>query len=91
MCDKTILENGGNLEPVAVCCKNQEMYNKAADNHPHALEFVSDCYMTRKMCDSQTVDTHSSTMKYVPDKFKTQEMCYKPVHKCFLFEMSFRA
>ena len=31
--------------------KNQEMCNKAADNYPHALEFVHDYYMTQEMCD----------------------------------------
>ena len=27
------------------------MCNKAADNYPHALEFVHDYYMTQEMCD----------------------------------------
>ena len=37
MCDKAILENDGTLKSVPDCSKNQEMYNKAVDNYPHAL------------------------------------------------------
>ena len=37
MCDKAILGNGGTLKSVSDCYKNQEMYNKAVDNYPHAL------------------------------------------------------
>ena len=40
MYDKAILENGGTLKSVPDCYKNQETYNKAVDNYPHALEFV---------------------------------------------------
>ena len=39
MCDKSILENGGALESVVDCYKNQKMYNKAVDNYAHAIEF----------------------------------------------------
>ena len=38
--DKAIQENGGTLNSVPDCCKNQEMCNKAVDNCPHALEFA---------------------------------------------------
>ena len=38
MCDNAILENGGTLNSVTDCCKNQEMCNKAVDSYPHALE-----------------------------------------------------
>ena len=38
--DKSILENGGTLNSVTECYKNQEMCNKAVENYPHALEFV---------------------------------------------------
>ena len=48
MCGKAILENGGTLESVPDCQNNQEMYDKAVDNYPHPLKFVSDCYMTGK-------------------------------------------
>ena len=48
MCGKAILENGGTLESAPDCQKNQEMYDKAVDNYPHPLKFVSDCYMTGK-------------------------------------------
>ena len=37
MCDKAILGNGGTLKSVSDSYKNQEMYNKAVDNYPHAL------------------------------------------------------
>ena len=49
MCDKGILENGGALEFIFVCCKNQKMCNKAIDNYPHALQFDPEYYMTEKM------------------------------------------
>ena len=48
MCDKAILENGGTLNPVLDCYKNQEKCNKAVDNYPHPLEFVSECDKTKK-------------------------------------------
>ena len=40
MCDKAILENGGILNSVPDCYKNQEICNKEVDNYPHVLEFV---------------------------------------------------
>ena len=46
ICDKAILENGGTLKCVPDYQKKQEMCNKAVDNYPHALEFVSECYET---------------------------------------------
>ena len=51
MCDKAILENVGTLTSVPHCYKNLEMYNKAVENYPHALEFFPECYETQKMCD----------------------------------------
>ena len=57
------------------------MCNKAIDNYPRALEFVSEC---RKMCD-KTADTHPPTIKYVPECYKIQEMCNKAVHRFFLY------
>ena len=39
----SVLENGGTLESVRDCYKNQEMCDKAVDNYPHVLEFVSEC------------------------------------------------
>ena len=62
MCDKAILENGGALKSVLYCY--QEMFNKAIDNYPHALEFVPECFMTLKMCD-KAVDTYPSTIKFI--------------------------
>ena len=32
--------NGGTLESVHNCYKNQQMCDKAVDNYPHTLEFV---------------------------------------------------
>ena len=48
MCVKAILENGGTLNSVPDCCKNQEMCIKAVDNYPHVLEFVPECYRSQK-------------------------------------------
>ena len=47
------------------------MCNKAVDNYPHALEFVTECYKTQNMCD-KAVDTYPSTTKFVPEFHKTQ-------------------
>ena len=47
MGDKAILKNGGTLKFVPDCYQNQEMCNKAVENYPHVLEFVSECYETR--------------------------------------------
>ena len=63
MCNKTILENGGTSESVSNCYKNQEIWNKAVDNYPHALEFLPDYYMTQEMC-NKIFNTHSSTIRY---------------------------
>ena len=35
------------------------MLNKAVDNYPHVLEFVPECFMTKKMCD-KAVNTYPS-------------------------------
>ena len=48
MCDKAILENGATLKSVPDCYKNPETCNKAVDNYPQSLEFVSECYKTQK-------------------------------------------
>ena len=63
MCDIVILENGGTLESVPGCYRNQ-MCDRAFDNYPHELKFVPDCYKTQKMCD-KAVNTHPSTMQYI--------------------------
>ena len=59
------------------------MCDKAVDNYPHALKFVSECYITQKMCD-KAVNTYHSTLQFVPECYKTQEMCDKAVNRCFL-------
>ena len=72
MCDKAILENGGTLESIPNCYKNQEeMCNKAVDNYLHALEFVAECYKTQKMCNN-AADTYPSTIKFVPECFDSR-------------------
>ena len=48
MCDKDFLENGGTLNFVPECYKNQEICNKAGDNYPHALVFVTDAIILKK-------------------------------------------
>ena len=73
MCDKTILENGGTLKAVPDCYKNQEMWNKAVDNYPHALEFVLKCYKTQIMCEKGFNKGFFAI--FVPDRYKTREMC----------------
>ena len=66
MCDKADLENGGTLKSVLDCYKNQEMYSKAVDNYPHALEFVTECYKIQKMC-HKAVNIHLPTIQFVPE------------------------
>ena len=46
------------------------MCNKAVDNYLHALEFVTERYMTQKVCDKD-VDTYPSSIKYVHEDYKT--------------------
>ena len=59
------------------------MGNKAVENYSHSLEFVSECYKTRKMCD-KTVNTYPSTIACFTECFMTKEMCDKSVNSCFL-------
>ena len=59
------------------------MYDKAVDNYHHALKFVPDCYIIKKICD-KAVDTCHSTIQFFLDCYKTQEMCDKAANKCFL-------
>ena len=47
------------------------MCNKAVENYPHALEYVSECYQTQKMFD-KAVDTYPSTIKFVPECCKNE-------------------
>ena len=56
------------------------MCNKAVDNYPHALEYVSECYKT---CD-KAVNTYPSTTKFVSECFMTLEMWDKAVSRCFI-------
>ena len=41
-------KNGGTLKFVPDCYKYQDMYNEAVDNYPYALQFLSECYKTKK-------------------------------------------
>ena len=47
------------------------MCNKAVENYPHTLEYVSECYKTQKMFD-KAVDTYPSTIKFVPECCKNE-------------------
>ena len=57
------------------------MCNKAVENYPYALEYVSECYKTQKMCD-KVVDTFISTKKFEPECYKTKGMCQRAVYRC---------
>ena len=61
------------------------MCNKAVDNYPDALKFVSECYKIKKIW-YKVVDTCPTTIKYVSESYKTHETCYKAVHRVFLFD-----
>ena len=58
------------------------MCNKAIENYPHALEYVSECYKTQKMCDKAD-DIFHSTIRFVAECYKTNEICHRAVHRCF--------
>ena len=61
------------------------MCNNTVNNYSHALEFVTECYETQKICDKE-VDTHPTAIKYVPERYKTQEMCLKQFIDVFVFD-----
>ena len=48
MCDKAILGNGGTFTSAPDCYKNWEVCNNAADNYPHALEFIYELQKTQE-------------------------------------------
>ena len=48
MCD-IIIKNGEMLQFIPDSYKNQNMFDKAVDNHSHALSFDPDCYKTQKI------------------------------------------
>ena len=60
----------------------------AFDNYPHALEFVSECYKTKKTCD-KTVYAYPSLTQFPPEFYETQKMCDKVAHRCFLYLILF--
>ena len=65
------------------------MCEKAVDNYPHLLEFVSEPYKTQKMCD-KAIETCPSTIKFVLKNFMTQEICDKLVNlHFFVFDSIF--
>ena len=80
---KLFYKNGGTIKSAPDSYKNEEMFNKAVDDYPHALEFVPECYKTQEMCD-KGVNTHSSTIEFVLESCKTQKMCDKAFNNCFL-------
>ena len=69
-------------ESVPDCYKNQETCDKAVDNYPHAIKFVSEYCKTQKMCD-KIADNHPSAMQFLAECYKKQQMCYKTVNTCF--------
>ena len=88
MCDKVILENGEKLMFLKYywLLQNQKLCNKAVDNYPCVLEFVSDCFKDQKVC-NKAVDTYPSAMQFVLECYKTHEMCDKVVDACpFIFD-----
>ena len=52
--------------------KTQEMFEKAVENEPGALEYIPDQYKTQEMCDKAVKDD-SSFLQFVPDWFVTRE------------------
>ena len=60
MCDKATLENDGSVKTVHGCYKSQKIRNKAGNNYYHTLKFVSESFMTQKMCD-KAFDNYPST------------------------------
>ena len=64
------------------------MCNKAVDNYPHTLKFVSKCYKTHKLYDKAVI-IYTSTIKFVPEYYKTQEMCDKGVTRYFFYMILF--
>ena len=75
---KTILENDGTLKSISDWYKTQEICDKAIDNYVHSLEFVPDCYKTRKMF--KTVNTCFFVFNFVYYQCKTQkkwQSCFK--------------
>ena len=58
------------------------MGNKVIEIYPRALEHVTECYKTQKMCD-KAVDIYPSTIKFVPERYKTKEIYHKAVHRCY--------
>ena len=45
------------------------MCNKAVENYPYSLNYVSECYRTQKMCDTNFFDAYPTTIKFVLEYF----------------------
>ena len=71
MCDQSILENGGTLESILDCYKNQEMRNKAFNRCFFVFNSIPVQYKTEEKCD-RVVFEDLFSMRYVPDQYKTQ-------------------
>ena len=56
------------------------MCNKAVEDEPETLEFVSDNLKTKTMCEA-TIEEGSYNLKFVLDHFKTLEICNKAVRE----------
>ena len=68
--------------------KTQKMCDKAIlenggalESVPHASEFVSDCYKTKKS--NKAINTYPCKIRFVSVYYKTQEMCDKAVNTFF--------
>ena len=71
MFDKAIIENGGTLEYVPDCYKNQHRCDKAFDIYPLVLKFVLDCYITKNICD-KAANIYQPTIQFFPEYYETQ-------------------
>ena len=61
--------------------KIKYIYDKAVDNHAHALEFfVPGCCMSPKMC-NKAANTSPFATQFVPECYMAQEICDKAVSK----------
>ena len=63
------------------------MRDKAVDDYSTALEFVTDRYNSKEMCDN-IISENPFMLKYCPDKYITQKMCDEAVDD-FLSTLNF--
>ena len=78
MCEKVIIENGGILEFIPDCYKNQNMCDKAVILPQYNL--LLNAISIKKTCD-KAIDTCPFVVDSVHDQYVTQEMHDKVVSK----------